>query len=170
MDFHWSLSDSKSPQVSRTLLSILTDLNNVVILMVYIYPLISKSFNPISKPLVIVPSTPITTGITFIFMFHSYFSTLTRSRNVSLVSISLFLPCCPSKRQNPFLFYSFFYWLLLGMVGWPRLLLLLLLLLLLFIRVFHISVSWWFFTGVWVTASLLKPPGLFSVFWPFSIM
>ena len=38
------------------------------------------------------------------------------------------------------------------------------------IRVFHISVSWWFFTGVWVTASLLKSPGLFSVFWPFSIM
>ena len=27
-------------------------------------------------------------------------------------------------------------------------------------RVFHISVSWWFFTGVWVTASLLKSPGL----------
>ena len=25
-------------------------------------------------------------------------------------------------------------------------------------RVFHISVSWWFFTGVWVTASLLKSP------------
>ena len=37
-------------------------------------------------------------------------------------------------------------------------------------RVFHISVSWWFFPGVWVTASLLKSPGLFSVFWPFSIM
>ena len=29
-------------------------------------------------------------------------------------------------------------------------------------RVFHISISWWFFTGVWVTASLLKSPGLFS--------
>ena len=27
-----------------------------------------------------------------------------------------------------------------------------------------------FFTGVWVTASLIKSPGLFSVFWPFSIM
>ena len=40
----------------------------------------------------------------------------------------------------------------------------------LLIRVFHISVSWWFFTGVWVIASLLKSPGLFSVFWPFSIM
>ena len=38
------------------------------------------------------------------------------------------------------------------------------------IRAFHISVSRWFFTGVWVIASLLKSPGLFSVFWPFSIM
>ena len=35
------------------------------------------------------------------------------------------------------------------------------------IRVFHISVSWWFFTGVWVTVSLLKSPGLVSGFWPF---
>ena len=31
MDFHWSLSDSKSPQVSRTLLNILAVLNNVVV-------------------------------------------------------------------------------------------------------------------------------------------
>ena len=37
-------------------------------------------------------------------------------------------------------------------------------------RAFHITVSRWFFTGVWVTPSLLKSPGLFSVFWPFSIM
>ena len=37
-------------------------------------------------------------------------------------------------------------------------------------KIFHISVSWWSFTGVWVTASLLKSPGLFSVFWPFSII
>ena len=37
-------------------------------------------------------------------------------------------------------------------------------------RVFHISISWWFFTGVWVTASLLKSPGLISVFWPSSAM
>ena len=37
-------------------------------------------------------------------------------------------------------------------------------------RVFHISWRWWFFTGVLVTASLLKSPGLFSVFWPSSIM
>ena len=45
-----------------------------------------------------------------------------------------------------------------------------LLLLFLLIRVFHISVSWWFFTGVWVTASLLKSPGFVTGFWPFSTM
>ena len=33
---------------------------------------------------------------------------------------------------------------------------------------FYISVSWWFSTGVWVTANLLKSPGLFLVFWPIS--
>ena len=40
----------------------------------------------------------------------------------------------------------------------------------LLIRVFHISVNWWSFTVDWVTASLLESPGLFSVFWLFSIM
>ena len=38
------------------------------------------------------------------------------------------------------------------------------------LRVFHIGVSWWLFTGVWVTASLLKSAGLVSGFWPFSTM
>ena len=47
-------------------------------------------------------------------------------------------------------------------------LLLSLLLLLLLIRVFHISLRWWSFTGDWMTASLLKSPGLFSVFWLFN--
>ena len=41
--FFWSLSDSKSHQVSRTLLSILADLSNAVVWVVYICPLISKS-------------------------------------------------------------------------------------------------------------------------------
>ena len=34
-----------------------------------------------------------------------------------------------------------------------------------FLRVFPISVSWWSFTGFWVTISLFGSPGLFSVFW-----
>ena len=42
MFFHRSLNDSKSPQVSRTLLSILPDLSNVVIWIVSPRPLISR--------------------------------------------------------------------------------------------------------------------------------
>ena len=38
------------------------------------------------------------------------------------------------------------------------------------LRVFHLSFSWWSFTKVWVTASFLMSQGLFSVFWPISIM
>ena len=41
--FHWGLSDSKSPQVSRTLLSILAVLNNVVVWMVSTRPPTSMS-------------------------------------------------------------------------------------------------------------------------------
>ena len=42
MVFHWILSDSNSPQISRTLLSILADLNYALVCMVSIRPLISK--------------------------------------------------------------------------------------------------------------------------------
>ena len=51
MVFHWSLSNSKSPQVSRTLLSILAVLNNAVVWMVSIHPLTSKSSSPFNNPL-----------------------------------------------------------------------------------------------------------------------
>ena len=52
MVFRWSLSDSKSPQVSRTLLSILAGLNIVVVWMVSTRPLIIKSSFPNNNPLV----------------------------------------------------------------------------------------------------------------------
>ena len=42
MVFHWNSSDSKSPKVYRTLLSILADLNNADVIMVSA-PLISMS-------------------------------------------------------------------------------------------------------------------------------
>ena len=45
MVFHWSFSDSKSPQVSWILFTILADLNNAVVWMVSTCPIISKSFN-----------------------------------------------------------------------------------------------------------------------------
>ena len=71
MVFHWSLSDTKYPQVSRTLLSILGDLNNAVVWIVSTDSFISKSSSPFTKPLGIVPSTLITIGITITFMFHT---------------------------------------------------------------------------------------------------
>ena len=64
MDFHLSLSDSKFPKVSRTLLSILADISNDVVLIVSTRP-----FTPCTNPLMIVPSAPITISITVTFMF-----------------------------------------------------------------------------------------------------
>ena len=73
MVFHWSLSDSKCPQFSRILLSILAFLNNAVVWMVFTWPPTSKSSSPFDNPLVTVPKAPITIGITVTFMFHSFF-------------------------------------------------------------------------------------------------
>ena len=88
MVFHWSLSDSKSPQVSRTLFSILAVLNNAVVWMVSTRPPTSKSSSPFSNPLVTVPNTPITIGIIVTCMFHSFFNSLARSRYLSFFSHS----------------------------------------------------------------------------------
>ena len=207
MVFRRRLSDSMSPQVSRTLLSILADLNNAVVWMVSTPPLISKSSSLCTNFLVTVSSAPITIGITITCMFHSFFSSLARSRYLSLFSLSFCFTMWSAGTAKStirqalcffFFFFFFFYWLSLDLVVWPRLdypfvfqntrefyafhfpgrilgcayticsyyyyyyysL----------IRDFHISVSRWFFTGVWVTASLLKSPELFLIFWPFSIM
>ena len=103
--------DSKSSQVSRTLLSILNVLNNAVVLMVSTRPPTSKSSSSFINSLVTVWKAPVKIGIIVTFMFHSFFNSLARSR-----------------------YLSFF----------------------------------WSVTGVWVTASLLKSPGLFSEFGPFS--
>ena len=70
MIFHWSLSDGKSPQVFRTLLSILANLYNAVVWIVSTCPLIFKSSSPFNKHLRIVPSVPTTIGITVMFMLH----------------------------------------------------------------------------------------------------
>ena len=86
MVFHWRLSDSKSPQVIRILLSILAVLNYVVVWMVSSRPPTSKSSRPFNNPLVTVPKAPITIGIIVTFMFHSFFYSLPRSSYLSLFS------------------------------------------------------------------------------------
>ena len=73
MVFRWRLSDSKSPQVSRTLLSILAVFNNAVVWVVSTRPLTSKSSRLFNNPLVTLPKAPVTIGIIVTFMFHSFF-------------------------------------------------------------------------------------------------
>ena len=76
MVFHWGLSDSKSPQVSRTRLRILAVLSNAVVWIVSTRPPTSKSSKPFNNRLVILPNAPITTGKIVTFMFHSFFNYL----------------------------------------------------------------------------------------------
>ena len=68
----WSLSDSKSPQLSRTLLNILADLNNAVIWMVSTCSRLSKSSSPFTNPLGIVLNAPTIISISVTFMFHIF--------------------------------------------------------------------------------------------------
>ena len=104
----WSLSDSKSPQVSSTLLYILSDFNSAVVWMVSTCLLISKSSSSFIDLLRIVPSAPITIGITLIFMFHSFFfSSLVRSFCFLLILLCGMLRCQSS------LFIMFFFFLLI---------------------------------------------------------
>ena len=88
MVFHWRLSDSKSLQVSRTLLSILFVFNNSIVWLVSTRPPTSKSSRPFNTLLVTVPKAPITIDIIITFMFYSFFNSLARSRYLSLFSNS----------------------------------------------------------------------------------
>ena len=88
MVFHWSLSDSKSPRVSRTRLRILAVLSNAVVWIVFTRPQTSKSSRLFNNSLVIVPNAPITIGTIVIFMFHSFFNSLAMSRYLSFFSLS----------------------------------------------------------------------------------
>ena len=154
-----------SPWVSMSLLGILADLKNSVVWVVSIRPPISSSSSSLSKPLETVPSVPTTIGITVTLMFYSFLSYLARYKYSFFLSFSLI-----------FTLWSAFFSLFLLITIWPGLLSRICYYYYyyyyyyLLIRVFHISVSLWSFTGDWVTTSLLKSPGLFSVFWPFSII
>ena len=122
MVFHWSLSDSKSAQVSRTLLSILAVLNNAVVWMVSTRLPTSKSPNPFNNPLVTVPKAPITTGIIVTFMFHSFFNSQARSRYLFFsYSFSFILWSVGTAKSTILQILFFFCWLLLGLLFLPSL-------------------------------------------------
>ena len=126
MVFHWRLSDSKSPQVSRTLLSILAVFNNAVVWMVSARPPTSESSRPFNNPLVTVPKVPFTIGIIVTCMFHSFFNSLARLWYLSLFSHSSSYILLSAGTAKSTILQIFFFcccccWLLYGLVFWPRL-------------------------------------------------
>ena len=109
--FYWSLSDSKSSQVSRTLLCIQTDLNNAIMWMVSTRPFISKTSRPCTNPLVTIPSVPITIGITITFKFYSFFQF--SSKVLVFIFLFTFLQfyCVVSQNSKvDYLASSLFFW------------------------------------------------------------
>ena len=117
MVFHWSLSESKSPQVSRNLLSILAVLNNAVVWMVPTRPPTSKSSSPFSKSSATVPNVPITIGKIVTCMFHSFFSSQAMSRYLSFFSHSFsFILWSVRTAKSTILQVLFFL-----LIFWPRL-------------------------------------------------
>ncbi len=111
MVFRWTLNDSKSPEVSRTFLSILAVLNNAVVLMVSTHLPTSNSSTHFNNPLVTVTKVPITIGIIVTFMLHSFFQF---SRKVKVL-IFLFGFCqfysvvCRDSKVDYFASYYYYY-------------------------------------------------------------
>ena len=85
---HWCLSDIRSPQISRTLLNILDDLNNAAVWIVSTFPLISKSSSLCTN--LIGPRAPITTAITVVFMFHSFIFPFSSKVQVLILRFAFF--------------------------------------------------------------------------------
>ena len=113
MVFHWILSDRKSPQVSRTLFNILTDLNNAVVWMFFTRPVISNSSSPCTNLLVTVPRAPITIGINITFLFYSLFSSLARSMYLSLFLFSSNFTLWSVGSAKSTILQVLFFWLLI---------------------------------------------------------
>ena len=116
--YSWNFSDSKSPQVSRTLLSILAVFNNIVVWMVSTRPFISNSSTLFINLLVTVPKAPIIIGINVTFMIHSFFSSLVCSIYLYFFSLSFSFTqwsagTAKSTIQQVLFFLFFFFRLLL---------------------------------------------------------
>ena len=119
MVFHWSLTNHKSPHVSRNLLRILADFNNGRI--VSIRPLIYNSFSSPYQTFVafvrehiwhkVLLRLPM--GITIILIFHSFLSSLPRYKYLSLLLLSWFslrrLLGRQSLLYSKFSFFFFFF-------------------------------------------------------------
>ena len=133
MVFHWSLSDSKTSQLSRTLHSMLTVFNNAVVWILSTRLPTSKSSSPFNNPLVTIPKAHITIGIIVTFMFNSFLFQFPSKVEVLILLFTLFQfysvvsrDCKVDKFANSLFFsFSFFFFffllIILGLVFWLRL-------------------------------------------------
>ena len=112
--FHWSLSDSKSPQVSRTFLGIL------VVLKIYEWsPHVRQLPSPSGSLIILlltVPKAPITIGIIVTCTVHIFFNSL--ARYLSFFSHFFnFILWSTGTAKSTILQFFFFCWLLFGLVS-----------------------------------------------------
>ena len=118
------LSDSKSPQFFRTLLSIMAVLNNAVIWIVSTRLPTSKSSSPFNNSLVTVPKAPITIGMIVHFMFHSFFQFPSKVEVLILLFtfFQFYSVVSQVSKVDNFANSLFFFFcrLLLGLVFWQR--------------------------------------------------
>ena len=120
MIFHWSLRDSKSPQVSRALLGILAVINNVIVWMVSTGPFIFKSSSPFNNSSVTVPREPITIIIIFHFHVPQYFQFPSKVFVLLYIFFHFYFMVSRDSKFHNFT-RSFCGWLLQGLVVWPKL-------------------------------------------------
>ena len=98
-------------------LSILADLNNAVVWMVFNRLLIFKTFSHFNNLSVTVPSAPVIIAIIVTFMYHSFFSSFVRSKYLSFFSLSFnFTLWSAGTVKSTILQVLLFYLLLLGLV------------------------------------------------------
>ena len=119
--FHGSLSECKSSQASRTLHSILADLNNAIVWIVSSRFLISKSSSLSTNPLVTVPTHQLQM-LSPSLSFSIDFSILLQSPGIHLsFRFSFTLWLSKTLKSTIRILRFFCCWLLLGLVVWPRL-------------------------------------------------
>ena len=107
--FFTEVCDSNSPEVSRTLLYVLSNLSNFVIYEVLILLLISISATVLET----VPTVPTTIRVTDTFIFHSLFSSLARSKYLLIFSLCFIF----SFLLVFFFFFFFFFFFLVGVLS-----------------------------------------------------
>ena len=176
MASHWSLNDSKCPQVSMTLPSILADLDTAIVWIISICPHIFK-YSRERVILVLSCRQPEPAGslsfYLFIYLSIFFFFTITRSGRLAKIWWSVCILKSYRSLYDSFLRADF--WVMqiplvriifIIIIAVIAIIIIIIVIIIYLLRVFHISVSWWSFIVVWVTASFLKSPGLFSVFWP----